>query len=368
MTDPIAHRADGAFTGTADRVINDGSTPPSLLARSPRVLVGHGGGGRLTQQLIEEMFLPAFGDAHLAELHDGAVLSLGGTRVAISTDSFVVTPLFFPGGDIGELAVNGTVNDLAMCGAIPQYLTLGLILEEGLPMETLWRVVQSIDRAARRAGVSVVTGDTKVVEHGREPGLYINTAGIGVVPDGIDISPRRARPGDVVLLNGAIAIHGTAVMSVREGLDFETSLESDTAPLAGLVGALLAKLGLSVHTLRDPTRGGVATALNEIASSAGVGIEVKESAVPVWPDVAGACEILGLEPLYIANEGKVLVIVDGDVAEAALDLLRQDPLGAEAVAIGRVVEDHPGRVVLHSTIGGSRVLDLLSGEQLPRIC
>ncbi len=367
MTGPRA--SDGARSGSADLHLVEGeSGSPALLTRNPRVLMAHGGGGRLTQQLIEEMFVPAFANEHLAELHDGAVLSFDGTRIAISTDSFVVTPLFFPGGDIGDLAVNGTVNDLAMCGAVPRYLTLGLILEEGLSTETLWRVVRSIEQAARRASVSVVTGDTKVVEHGHEPGLYINTAGIGVVPEGVDVAPRRASPGDAVIVNGAIAVHGTAVMSVREGLDFETSLESDTAPLAELVAVLLSKLGSSVHVLRDPTRGGVATALNEIASSARVGIEVDERSVPVWPEVRGACEILGLDPLYVANEGKVLAIVAGDVVDAALEVIRQDPLGREAMVIGRIVDEHPGRVLLRSAVGGRRMLDLLSGEQLPRIC
>jgi hydrogenase expression/formation protein HypE len=364
--------ADSHFTKIGrdgGQLVNDAEiTCPFPITKYPVVLMAHGGGGALTQELIEKMFLPAFGATNLAELHDGAVVKTKGDRLAISTDSFVVSPLFFPGGDIGELAVNGTVNDLAMCGAQPQYLTLGFILEEGLSMEVLWQVVRSVTRAADRAGVSIVTGDTKVVERTKGDGLYINTSGIGFVPDGIDISPRRVRPGDVIVISGAIAMHGITIMSMREGLEFETLLKSDTTALADLVGRVLSSLGSSVHLLRDPTRGGVASALNEIASSAAVGIEIDEAAIPISPEVVGACEILGLDPLYVANEGKVLAIVAPDYAEEACSLMREDPRGAEAAVVGRVVDEHPGRVSLRSRVGGRRMLDLFSNELLPRIC
>ena len=341
---------------------------PIPIQEYPTVLMAHGGGGRLTQMLIERMFRPAFRNPALETLHDGAVLEVGDLRLAFTTDSFVVSPLFFPGGDIGELAVNGTVNDLAMCGARPLYLSLGFILEEGFPMEDLWRVVRSIQEAAQEAGVEVATGDTKVVDRGKGDGVFINTTGLGLVPPGIHISPLRATPGDVVLISGAIAVHGIAILSVREGLEFETTLESDTASLNGLVDALLRAAGPEVHVLRDPTRGGVSSALNEIAASARVGIMLEETKIPIWDEVRGACEILGLDPLYVANEGKCLAIVAPEVAEAVLEAMRSHPLGAEAAIIGRVVEEHPGSVILRSRVGGKRVVDMLSGEQLPRIC
>ena len=341
---------------------------PIPIQEYPAVLLAHGGGGRLTQMLIERMFLPAFQNPALETLHDGAVLEVEGLRLAFTTDSFVVSPLFFPGGDIGELAVNGTINDLAMCGARPLYLSLGFILEEGFPMEDLWRVVRSVQVAAEEAGVSVVTGDTKVVDRGKGDGVFINTTGLGLIPPGIRVSPQRVRPGDAVLISGAIAVHGIAILSVREGLEFETTLESDTAPLNGLVGALLRAAGPEVHVLRDPTRGGLSSALNEIASSAGVGIVLEEARIPIWDEVKGACEILGLDPLYVANEGKCLAIVAAEAAEAALEAMRSHPLGREAAIIGQVVGDHPGSVILRSRVGGKRVVDMLSGEQLPRIC
>lgn len=341
---------------------------PIPIQEYPTVLLAHGGGGRLTQMLIERMFLPAFHNPALEILHDGAVVEVEGVRLTFTTDSFVVSPIFFPGGDIGKLAVNGTVNDLAMCGARPLYLSLALILEEGFPMEDLWRVVRSVQRAAQEAGVEVVTGDTKVVDRGKGDGVFINTSGVGVIPPGVEIAPRRVRPGDVVLISGAIAVHGIAILSVRAGLEFETTLESDTAPLNGLVGALLQVAGPEVHVLRDPTRGGVASALNEIAASAKVGIVLEEARIPLWDEVKGACEILGLDPLYVANEGKCLAIVAPEAAEAALEAMRSHPLGREAAIIGQVVDDHPGTVVLRSRVGGKRVVDMLSGEQLPRIC
>ena len=341
---------------------------PIPISDYPHVLMAHGGGGRLSQMLTERMFAPTFANAALEQLHDGAILAVNGARLAFSTDSFVVSPLFFPGGDIGSLAVHGTVNDLAMCGAQPLALSVGLVIEEGLPMATLWQVVQSLQAAAAAAGVNIVTGDTKVVDRGKGDGLYINTSGVGVVTPGVEIAPRRAAAGDVVLLSGAIAMHGIAIMSVREGLAFETELQSDSAPLHRMVAALLAAGGQQVHVLRDPTRGGVASALNEIAKSAQVGMRLHEARIPVPDAVRGACEILGLDPLYVANEGKCLAIVAPDAAEAVLAAMRTDPLGREAVIIGEVVAEHPGRVMLRSRIGGTRVVDMLSGEQLPRIC
>ena len=350
---------------------------PIPISDYPHVLLAHGGGGRLTQMLIERMYVPTFDNPNLNRLHDGAILELPlpsseedqvGVRLAFSTDSFVISPLFFPGGDIGSLAVHGTVNDLAMCGAQPVALSAGLILEEGLPMEDLWRVVQSMQQAAVAADVSIVTGDTKVVDQGKGDGVFINTSGIGLIPAGVQISPARARPGDVVLVNGPIAVHGIAIMSVREGLAFETALESDSAALHGLVQTILDVAGQQVHVLRDPTRGGVASALNEIAASAGLGIHLEERAIPIADEVRGACEILGFDPLYVANEGKCLAIVDRQAGDAVLEAMRQHPLGRDAAMIGEVVEDHPGKVFMRSRIGGTRVVDMLSGEQLPRIC
>jgi len=334
----------------------------------PAVLLAHGGGGRLTQMLIERMFIPAFDNPALSMLHDGAVLELGGMRLAFSTDSFVVSPLFFPGGDIGSLAVHGTVNDLAMCGARPVCLSTGFVLEEGLPMEDLWRVVQSMQRAAQAVGVPIVTGDTKVVDRGKGDGVFINTSGLGLIPAGVHISPRRARPGDLVLINGAIAVHGIAIMSVREGLEFETALASDSAPLHDLVGRILDVAGDQVHVLRDPTRGGLASALNEIATQAEVGIRLEETRIPIGEEVRGACEILGLDPLYVANEGKCLAILAREAAEPVLAAMRAHPLGGQAAIIGEVIADHPRKVYMRSRIGGMRIVDVLSGEQLPRIC
>ena len=341
---------------------------PIPISDYPTVTLAHGGGGRLTQMLIERMYLPVFSNPQLAQQHDGALLEVNGARLAFSTDSFVISPLFFPGGDIGSLAVHGTVNDLAMCGAQPLALSAGLILEEGLPMQDLWRVVQSMQRAAHDVGVPIVTGDTKVVDRGKGDGVYINTTGVGLIPAGVQISPTHARLGDLVLLSGAIAVHGIAIMSVREGLAFETTLASDSAPLHSLVQAMLDAGGEHIHVLRDPTRGGVASALNEIAGSAKIGIRLQESAIPIWDQVRGACEILGLDPLYVANEGKCLAIVAQEAADAVLAAMQAHPLGSEAAIIGQVTEEHRGRVVLRSRIGGSRVVDMISGEQLPRIC
>ena len=349
-------------------MILEGPQCPIPISDYPQVLLAHGGGGRLTQMLIERMFLEAFRNPALEPLHDGAVLEVEGVRLALSTDTFVVSPLFFPGGDIGSLAVHGTVNDLAMCGARPLALTAGFVLEEGLPMETLWRVTRSLQAAAREAGVAVVTGDTKVVDRGKGDQIFINTTGLGLVAPGVNISPRAARPGDRVLLSGPLALHGIAIMSLREGLEFETTIRSDSAALHGLVEAVLAAAGPAVHVLRDPTRGGLASALNEIAAAAGAGMRLVETAIPVPEEVRGACEILGLDPLYVANEGKCVAVVAPESAGAALAAMRAHPLGREAMDIGEVTADHPGQVLLKSRVGGVRVVDMLSGEQLPRIC
>ncbi len=337
------------------------------------VQMAHGGGGRLMRGLIEGMFLPAFrggpggSGAQRLPPHDSAVIETGGVRLAFTTDTFVVSPLFFPGGDIGKLAVFGTVNDLAMAGAKPVWLSAAFILEEGFPLESLRRVVESMREAARQTGVEIVTGDTKVVDRGKGDGLFVNTAGIGLVPAGIDVSPALVRPGDAVLVSGDLGRHGIAVMSVREGLGFESGLESDCAPLADLVAALV-PLGADLHCLRDLTRGGLAAALNEIALDARVGMDLDEAAIPVGEAVAGACELLGLDPLYAANEGRLVAFVPAEAAERALAILRSHPAAPEPGIIGRVTGRHPGMVELRNPIGGGRILDLLSGEQMPRIC
>lgn len=335
---------------------------PLPLADYPNVLLAHGGGGRLMNELIESLFLPAFGNPLLDQRNDGAVIGVGDQRIAFTTDSYVVNPLFFPGGDIGTLAVNGTVNDLAMCGARPSWLSVGFIIEEGLPMETLRRVVQSMQQAAAAAGVQLVTGDTKVVDKGKGDGLFINTAGIGVIEHKTAPAPARVAPGDVVLLSGDVGRHGMAIMSVREGLQFESEIESDCAPLAAPVMALL-EAGVEIHCLRDLTRGGLASGLNEIAMAAGVQVDIDESAVPVREDVRGACEMLGLDPLYVANEGRFIAFLPASDLPRALEIL-----GAKARCIGTVTDGNTGLVTLRNRLGVVRVLDLLSGEQLPRIC
>jgi hydrogenase expression/formation protein HypE len=340
---------------------------PIPISDYPHILLAHGGGGTLMHQLIEQMFVPAFRNPFLDARHDGAVLAPDGVRLAFTTDAYVVRPLFFPGGDIGSLAVNGTVNDLAMCGARPLYLSAAFILEEGLPMATLWQVVQSMRRAADVAGVQLVTGDTKVVDRGKGDGIFITTAGIGAISHRLTIAPTSVRPGDAVLLNGDVGRHGIAIMAVREGLDFETTIESDCAPLAGLVGSLL-EAGIEIHCLRDLTRGGLASALVEIAGAARLRIAIDEGRIPVREDVQGACEILGFDPLYVANEGRFICILPSSEVERALRIMRAHPLGAEACLIGRVTGDPPGLVTMRSRIGASRVVDMLSGEQLPRIC
>ena len=345
----------------------EGWTCPLPLRDSPTIVMGHGGGGAMSGELVEHVFLPAFADDDLAKLGDSAVLPLLGGRVAFSTDSFVVRPLFFPGGSIGDLAVNGTVNDLAMSGAQPLFLSAAFILEEGVDVTKVGAVAQRLGAAAERAGVRVVTGDTKVVESGHGDGVYVNTAGVGVVPEGVHLRPDRARPGDVVIISGEIGVHGVAIMSVREGLEFGAAVESDCQPLNGLVAAML-EVTRDLHVLRDPTRGGVATALNEIARASGVGVDLDERALPVPEVVANACAFLGLDPLQVANEGKLLAFVDREHAEEVLAAMRADPAGKAAVVIGECVEEHPGMVAATTGFGASRVVDLPLGEQLPRIC
>ncbi|MCB0521032.1 MAG: hydrogenase expression/formation protein HypE [Saprospiraceae bacterium] len=331
------------------------------------ITLGHGSGGLLTHRLLDAGVFKLLANEFLDEQHDGALLDLSG-KVAFTTDSFVISPIFFPGGNIGELAVNGTVNDIAMCGAIPKYLSLGFILEEGLRMDDLWEIILGVKHAAAQAGVQIVTGDTKVVEKGKGDQIFINTTGIGVVHPAADIRIGRIRPGDQIIVSGEIAAHGIAIMSVREGLEFETDILSDSTNLNFLVKNLLDKLGEHVHFLRDPTRGGVATTLNEIAKKAGLGIELAQAQIPVNEQVDGACELLGLDPLYVANEGKFLAIVAPESADEALELLRKDGKGKNAAIIGHVTENHIGQVLLKSKIGGRRVVNMLPGEQLPRIC
>jgi hydrogenase expression/formation protein HypE len=340
---------------------------PIPIEQYPNVLLAHGGGGKLTQQLIEKMFLPLFRNPALEARHDGALLELNGVKLAFTTDSYVVKPLFFPGGDIGTLAINGTVNDLAMCGARPLYLSVGFILEEGLPMDSLWRVVRSMEEAARLARVQLVTGDTKVVDRGKGDAIFINTAGIGIVEHHLTIGPASVRPGDVLLLSGDIGRHGIAIMAAREGLEFESTIESDCASLADPVLKLLDE-GIEVHCLRDLTRGGLASALVEIAEAARLHIRIEEQAIPVREDVRGACEILGFDPLYVANEGRFVCFVAPGDAGRALELMRSHPLCAQAVNIGSVAEDPAGMVFMKSRIGATRIVDMISGEQLPRIC
>ncbi|HLE29736.1 MAG TPA: hydrogenase expression/formation protein HypE [Anaerolineales bacterium] len=358
-------------------------TCPLPLKNYPAIVMGHGSGGQMMADLIQHLFAPLFDNDLLAQLGDSTVIGLSrmadgsspddtpsalrDTRIAFTTDSFVVSPLVFPGGDIGELAVNGTVNDLAMSGARPLFLSAGFILEEGLPMETLGKIATSVAAACRAAGVQLVAGDTKVVNKGHGDGLYLNTSGLGVIPPGVDIAPNRARPGDAVIVSGTMGDHGMAIMSVREGLEFETVIESDTAPLNGLVQAMLA-VTPDIHCLRDATRGGLAAVLNELAAASQAGIDFEERRVPVRAEVHAACEMLGLDPFYVANEGKLVAIAPEAHAEALLAAMRAHPLGREAALIGRVTAEHPGLVAARTLIGSSRVVDLPAGELLPRIC
>jgi len=340
------------------------------LRNYPTIVMGHGAGGKMMNDLIKHLFASEFHNDLLAQLGDSTSFDLNlsnGQRLALTTDSFVVSPLSFPGGDIGELAVNGTVNDLAMSGAQPLYLSAGFILEEGLEMETLGRMTASMARACKAAGVQIAAGDTKVVENGHGDGMYINTSGLGVIPKGVLISPASARSGDAILVSGTLGDHGIAIMSVREGLAFESEIRSDTAPLNGMVTEMLA-VSKQIHCLRDATRGGLSAVLNELATTSQVGMEFDEEAVPVRPPVAAACEMLGLDPLYIANEGKLVAIVPEKYADKILAAMRKSQFGRDAALIGRVVDDHPGVVVAKTAIGSSRVVDLPAGELLPRIC
>jgi hydrogenase expression/formation protein HypE len=341
---------------------------PLPLADYPTIVMGHGGGGKLGNELVEHLFLPAFRNPALENLGDAAVLEVGSGRIAMSTDSFVVQPLFFPGGSIGALAVNGTVNDLAVSGAEPRFLSASFILEEGFPLAQLAAVVQAMADAAATAGVRIVTGDTKVVERGHGDGCYINTTGVGVLRPAINVGPNRAQPGDVVLVSGTIGDHGMAIMSVREGLQFESQIRSDCAALNGLIADILDAVGPAVHAMRDPTRGGLASTLNEIATASNVGIDIVESDLPVRPDVQSACDLLGLDPVYVANEGKAVFFVAPEAAERALEILRAHPLGHDAARIGQVVAHHPRMLVARTTMGANRVIATQIGEQLPRIC
>jgi hydrogenase expression/formation protein HypE len=347
---------------------------PLPKSRYDHILLGHGSGGQLTADLIQRLFVPTFGNDVLGALEDQATLSLAGApgwcgspRIAFTTDSFVVRPLFFPGGDIGRLAVHGTVNDLAVGGARPLFLSAAFILEEGLPLTDLQRIIVSMRDACVEAGVSLVTGDTKVVDRGKGDGLYISTSGIGLVPEGLSLSIHNARPGDCILVSGTIGDHGIAIMSVRAGLEFETVLESDSAALTPLAQVIL-KTCPRTRCMRDPTRGGLSSVLNELAAASGVGIRVDESAIPIRPEVRGACEMLGLDPLYVANEGKLIAVVPCEDVDHVLQAMRAHPLGKNAALIGEVVADKHNMVILRSVVGGERVVTMLSGEQLPRIC
>ena len=340
---------------------------PTPIPAPDTVLLGHGSGGRLSAELIRNVFLPAFGNPALAKLNDQAILNVQGLNLAMTTDSFVVKPLFFPGGDIGSLAVHGTINDLAMGGAAPLFLSAAFIIEEGFAIEELRRIARSMQEAASAAGVQVVTGDTKVVGRGNGDGVFINTTGIGLVPAGLELSADQARPGDKVLLSGSIGDHGIAILAQRENLQFDTTIQSDSASLYSLVARMLAA-STGIRCMRDPTRGGLSSALNEIAGQSGVGIELNESAIPIHEEVRGACELLGLDPLYVANEGKLVAIVEAEIADHVLHAMRAHPLGQDSQIIGRVIQSNPGLVTMRTALGTTRIVDMLAGDQLPRIC
>ncbi len=335
--------------------------------KNDKILLDHGSGGLISHHLTLDMMLPVFDNPILAQLNDGAIFELNGVRMAFSTDTYTVDPIFFPGGNIGDLAINGTVNDIAMCGADPQYLSVGLIIEEGFAVDDLERIIKEMGAAAGRAGVTVVTGDTKVVPRGAVDKIFINTSGIGVIPENVNVASNRAGAGDRIILSGSIADHGITVLTRREGLSFDSDLTSDSAPLNHMVRNMFAA-GDGIHVLRDPTRGGVGTALNEIAEKSQVGIKIYEDVIPVKDQVAAACELLGFDPLYLANEGKLLAFVSAGQADAIIEAVKADPYGKDAVVIGQVVAEHPGKVVMQTRIGGSRIVDMLAGEQLPRIC
>ena len=335
--------------------------------KTEKILLDHGSGGKMSHRLVTDLMLPIFDNPMLKMLHDGAVLDMGGKRLAFSTDSYVVDPIFFPGGSIGDLAVNGTVNDVAMCGGVPLYLSVGLIIEEGFSMGDLEKILQDMNNAAEKAGVKVVTGDTKVVPKGAVDKIFVNTSCIGIISDDVDISGQNARLGDIIILSGTIADHGMTVLTQREGLTFDSPLKSDTAPLNHMVSKMLT-VRKAIHVLRDPTRGGVGTALNEIAGKSNVGIRIYEEKIPIKKETAGICELLGFDPLYVANEGKLIAVVDAGHAEKVLSAIKKDDYGKDACIIGEVVSDHPGKVVMQTRIGGTRIVDMLTGAQLPRIC
>jgi hydrogenase expression/formation protein HypE len=340
---------------------------PIPINEYPKVLLAHGGGGKLMHTLIEKMFVTAFGNELLEQGHDSTTLEIKNNKIAYTTDSYVVKPLFFPGGDIGSLAVNGTVNDISMSGAVPKYLSLGLIIEEGFPMEDLWQIVVSLKNAANEAGVKIVTGDTKVVDNGKGDGIFINTSGIGLIEHSLDISPKNIHPGDVIIINGDVGRHGIAIMAEREGLAFESKIESDCAPLNTIVQDII-NSGVDVHCMRDLTRGGVSSALNELASASKCEIIINQASILLREDVQGACEILGFDPLYVANEGKFIVMVPEKDAENCLNVMKLNKYGADSAIIGKVASYGESIVKLKSRIGTMRILDMLSGEQLPRIC
>jgi hydrogenase expression/formation protein HypE len=342
-------------------------TCPTPLRAKDKIVLGHGSGGKLSAELVRDIFLPAFQNSALSRMDDQAVVRIDSERVAVTTDSFVVKPLFFPGGDIGSLAVHGTVNDLAMGGATPLFLTVGFIIEEGLPMDTLRRVVGSMRRAADQAGVQIIAGDTKVVEKGSGDGLFINTTGIGAVPAGLEFSADRARPGDKILLSGSLGDHGIAILGQREGLEFSSAIESDSAALHQLVSDML-KASCAIRCMRDPTRGGLSSTLNEIAEQSRVGMLLDERKIVIREEVRGACEMLGLDPLYVANEGKLVAIVSPEAADALLAAMRQNPLGRDAQIIGTVIADARHFVTMRTVLGTTRIVDMLAGDQLPRIC
>ena len=335
--------------------------------KTDTILLDHGGGGKIAYRLITKMMLPAFDNPILKQLDDGAICHIENLRLAFSTDTYVVDPIFFPGGSIGDLAINGTVNDLAMCGSTPLYLSVGLIIEEGFPLIDLEKILNMMRIAADKAGVHVVTGDTKVIPKGAADKIFINTSGIGIISEHVNISSHRACIGDKIILSGSMADHGMAILTQREGMTFDSTIKSDTAPLNRMVKRMLSACH-DIHVLRDPTRGGVATALNEIAIHSNVGIKIFEKRMPLKDNVAGICELLGFDPIYIANEGKLIACVDSNHAEAVLDAVKEDDFGHEAAIIGEVISDHPGQVIMQTRIGGTRIVDMLTGEQLPRIC
>jgi hydrogenase expression/formation protein HypE len=340
---------------------------PIPIQEYEQILLAHGGGGKLTQQLVQKMFISQFDNNILNQEHDGAVFNSPGSKLAFSTDSYVVNPIFFPGGNIGELAVYGTVNDLAVCGAKPLYLSLGFIIEEGFLIEDLWKIVTSIKIASQKANIEIVTGDTKVVDRGKGDKIYINTSGVGSIYPGVDISMDKIQVGDKIIINGGIAEHGIAILSAREEFDFESQVKSDTAPLNDMIEKVL-NYCPDIHMMRDPTRGGVSSVLNEIAVKAKIGIKIYENSIPLAQEIKAICEILGLDPLYIANEGKVIIFAPKEKHERVLKIMNSHPLGEKASIIGEVVEENPGRVIMKTSIGSNRVVDMLSGEQLPRIC